>query len=424
MNPIEQRPIQTAGGGNLPPPLPPRNPTLPPKNPNCCAKVIRSFKEAIQHFVDAIKHTVAFLAHSMTAAVSVQSLCKFGKSTINFAKYAFKAESPGFNNLRHQLETVDGVLDIAELMGDTKYWTTGHWKKDSVWRVIGKGFGTASRVLGVTKLFVDIGLVSLAKVAAHLNRVPFFRVVGEYSPLKLFKDAFTVISASFTIVDTSIVLHRKCTDENIVKDIEIQEIKLKKWKIRDHYFKFMNMSDVEKNNKLIKKYALDSQLCERSEERENAPVAEDRQYARRNAYVQHLNAKMDDLRNKLRDKYTIEPKHNHLLENMENMSVYRCQGNLIKRTQELKNHKVDKTKNWITIAFNVVKIAAVSLGLVALFALALQGPVLALVLGAAWLLTSSMGMAKLYYEFRQNGNKDHQEELAKAAFTKHAAQAA
>lgn len=354
--------------------------------------------EAFKHLHAAFKHAAAFLAHSVSTSENVQSICKFGKSFIPFFKYAFSAETEGFNNLSKQFAIVDSTLEVAEFVtavkdlfvpfADKKDKSIDHpegkkktllFHKDvSKWKKIGKCFGAASKVVGVFKFLLDIGILKLAQVSAYLNTIPVFKVIGEYSPLKLVKDTLTVISASFGIADHGVGIKEAQANKRLAA------LKARKWQVKENLLKDVSAGTLtqQRNDDLKTQYvAIKIALAslDKSVKAENKDA--NRKWA---VTVARYNEQ---------GRLGVHETH--------------CKNKVGAKMDEVKKQKSALVSNWLGIAFNVAKIAAVAMGLTALFVLALSGPVFALVLGSAWLVTSSIGMCRLYYGFRQKQKEEN-----------------
>lgn len=411
LNNVQVLQAASAAGGPPPPPSSIRSDT-------CCDKIKRCFKAAIDHFVDAMKHVTEFFAHAVATNDNIQSLCKFGKSTIAFFKYAFKAETQGFNNLQAELNIVDSALDVPDFIVDLKDWIIPKedpadgkkkmfWNHKGItkWKIISKAVGTLSKGLGTFKFFFEIGLIKLARLSAFLNTIPFFRVLGEFSPLRLVKDSLSAISASLAVVDHGIGIHKK--RKWMREEGNVVDLKLNKWKAKDKLRQYLIASDEQKQ--AILNEALKGQ---------NVPVEE-----REQRYLQTLEDRYVRIRNDLIGR-GVQPSRRNEGENVlapaEKWEVVKvryedgnlkadnakkCDAKMVQNATKLRdNGRVGQTKDWLGIAFQAVKVAAIIIGLVGLFVSALSGFVpFIIILSTAWFVTSSVGMARVYYGFKHRG---------------------
>lgn len=356
-------------------------------------KITNCAKKVFENFSHAVRHIVAFYAYSFSTSESIQSVCKLAKSSIYFAKYAFKAQTPGFNNLYNHFDVVDTVLDVGGIFGDAKYWVTKGWHKDSSWKVASKAFGSVSRGIGTGQFLVNMGLLNLAKVSVQLNRLPFFRVLSLLSPLRVIKDTLGIISSSLSLVDTSLALQKKNSDVTS----EIEKLRLNKWELKKRAIKFLNLNETQKAAKLKAKFGKEKF------EKTSADALEQE-------YLNDLDKKFLSLREKLVSQYEqrLHSTHATLFDSIADKKLVDCKVRIVERDQLVKDYQASKTKDWLSIAFNVVKIAAIAMGLVG-FALTLNTAAFFIALGAAWLATSAVGMARLYYSFRHETYKEEQE---------------
>lgn len=374
---------------------------------NCCDKIKEVFKKVIE-----------FLAYAVTTSENVQSVCKFGKSFIGFAKFAFKAQTAGFNNLREQFELVDGALDIADFLVDIKDWFVP--KKDSndsdqlkmfwnhkgmtKWKIVSKAVGTVSKTLGVVKFLMEVGLLKLGQISAYLNTIPFFHVVLQFSPLRVVKDSLTVISASLDVVHQGISVHAKRHDAHIL------DCKIDKWNAKEKLRSYLalteegkrislervlgNVAEPErelqylnnlKSDYLRARVDLNARgITPRARPQENAPAV----ILRENLF-ENREVKWEALKLRYQDGA------------LAAVNVTKYQEKSAEKITKLNNNHISQNKNYLAIVFQVAKIAAIVIGLVGVFASAIAGTVpFIIALSTAWFITSTLGMARLAYNFR------------------------
>lgn len=361
----------------------------------CCKKIIKVIKAILDHIANGVKHVTGFLAHAVYSHDNIQSLCKFGNSAVAFAKYVFKAESEGFKNLQGQLVIVDGALDVADFIHDLKDWIVPKayakdspkllfWRHPGVtkWKIIGKALGTAAKALGVVKFTLDVGLLKLGQFSGYLNTIPFFGVIFQFSPLKVVKDSLTIVSSTLGIVDHGIGIKARNPK------IELLKPKVKKWEAKNKLFKYLNMNDAEKQAEL-KGQSEAQYLINLKNNYINARISLNKlgknvRGGLPNSEKKWASIKVDYENNEVREENKVKCK-----EKFENKS------------NELTNSKILNNKSWLAITFNVVKIAAMIMGLIGVFASAIGGTLPFIVtITVAWFITSSIGMARLYYGYK------------------------
>lgn len=388
---------------------------------DCSTRIKNCFKNAKDNLVAGVQHVGEFLDHAVGSAENVQSICKFGKSTIGFIKYALKTHSEGFNNLREDLDVADGVLDFVDFFRDASdYAAMKPDKQDnnvrkhfwnhkgiSTSKILSRAFGTTSRVLGVYKYVLELGLVNLGHVSASLNTIPLFNVILQFSPLRVVKDSLSIISASFGLVDQSKALHKHRKWKN-GSEGKIAELKLEKWKVKESLLEFLALnSDEARAAELEKLFP------------QNAPNAEDYLASLRNKYLSARfslarlgvvpRLRGDDQVPKIENNPTMfarEIKWGILRDRYETTDVDvnrgACQAKIKNNVQKFTKNWVEQVKNWMGIAFNIVKIAAMVLGLAGIFvAASISGSLPYIVaVSAAWFITSAIGMGRMYYNFK------------------------
>lgn len=371
------------------------------KRKGLCDKITHSFNTAIKEFVHALKHIAEFMAHSVTTHTNMQAFCKFIKSTIAFFKYAFKAESTGFNNLRTQLDIVDGFLDVPEFIVDAREWLglkkdhadnnreKAYWNQKGItkWKIISKAVGTVAKAMGTVNFFMTVGL--FGRLSATLNTIPFFNVVLQFSPWKVGKDFLTIISSSLGIVDHGIGLHRKDHQRKII------EFKQQKWQVKNALREFVALTDEEKLARV------------------NAAEAPN-PVAKIENYIEGLKKKYLSARQTLQNLGAKPRKENQPLspdakwvdfrakyQNRDEQEITKCSNKISEKGQNLKDNRISKNKDWFAIAFNVAKIVSIMIGLVGVFFASISGlaPFLVTV-AVAWFITSSVGMSRVYYGFK------------------------
>lgn len=364
-------------------------------------KIKNCFEKAIKEFVSAIRHAIEFLAHAVATHDNIQSLCKFGKSTISFFKYAFKAESEGFNNLKNELEVVDSAIDVADFIVDIKDWFVP--KEDpkdgqkkmffnhegvTKWKILSKAFGTASKGLGAFKFLLDVGIIKLARFSAYLNTIPFFRVIMQFSPLRVVKDSIAMVSASLAIVDHSIGVHRK------QPDIDKADLRLRKWEAKQSLLKYTAANEADRKAILAK--ALKGENVAENEQEESYYKKLEIAYVNARNGLQKLGVESN--------RALPEAKWTEVKTNYQNGDLAalekKCSEKVADKAKNLSNKKVLQNKDWLAIAFQAFKVAAIIIGLVGVFASLYGAAAFLLILGAAWFVTSSIGMARLYYGFK------------------------
>ncbi len=365
------------------------------------------------------RNTFAFLAYSVEHSERVQSVVKFGKSAVPFVKYVFKAETQGFNNLANDLDKVDSILDLVDFVNDVKDWfvpkvdplapkddqgqvvATMFWnhKGFTKWKLVSKIIGTASKVLGVVKFTLDIGLLKLGQLSAAMNSVPFLSVVLKFSPLRVVKDSFSIISAGFGIVHESIRIHQKTRDANIL------DYKIGKWEAKDELRKYLQLDEEAKQAVLNQK--VQQQVPLEQKEQLYLQQVEVRYMNARQA-LEHLNVQPRPGRENepAREDMNPEQKWNHIKiqyanPEMQALNQVKCENKIKDKTVDFNNNAISRRKHAFTIAFNVAKIGAMIIGLVGIFAAAIAGNIAFIVaLSTAWFITSVIGMGKLYYGYR------------------------
>lgn len=357
---------------------------------SCAVKIKEVFLRVIQYVVDALKHTVAFLAHAVTTTENFQSICKFGKSLIEFFKYAFSIHNQGFGNLRNTLATGCDALDLAEFAIGTKEMFVGEkgvngqrkylWNDPEVskWKLISKITGYAAKVLNVVQFLMNHGLLKLAQFSAFINSVPVLKVIADFSPLRLVKDTLGLISSSFGIADQAIGLDKSYQNK------ELQTLKLHKWEVKNALYTYLTETpeenidnakiDVLRNNYIVHRLAIEA-----LKPADVAHIPQD--------LIEH---KWDATVATYTDRQII------------NLNRVHCQTKIADKNANIDKNKVAITSGWLGVAFNVVKIVAIALGLAAVFALALSGPLFVAALTGLWLVTSTIGVVRLYYGFRQS----------------------
>lgn len=380
----------------------------------CCAKVKRVFQKAIDEFVNALKHVVEFFAHSVGTHSNMQSIAKFGKSSILFVKYVFQRQADGFNNLHQTLETVDSTIDLFDFIVDIKEWFSSKdhsdgkekplWRHEGVtkWKLVSKAFGTVAKGLGSFKFLLDVGLLSLGKLSAAMSTVPFLGVILQFSPLRVIKDSLAAISAILVTVDHSIHLHQER------KLGKIEEQKLKKWKIHDNVREFLALSKEEKIVKLDKEFKGTNYEGKSFEDKKTEYLEQQKKgYLAIRQALKDLGAK-PKVREVSREEITPEEKW------AKNVKAYKkpneatkteqnqqCTNKFEEHNKALSNKKILQNKNWFAIAFNIAKVAAIVLGLVGVFAAAVAGNVYFIAAVATlWFITSTIGMVRVYYSFK------------------------
>lgn len=375
-----------------------------------CDKIKALFKKIIDGFVHTIRHVVGFFAHSVGTHDNLQSIAKFGKSTVAFFKYAFKAQTEGLENLRSQLGIVDSFLDVPDFLVDLKDWIIkkNHDGQEKLffrhtgvtkWKIISKIVGTFSKGIGFVNFFIDVGLIKLGRISAYLNTIPFFGVILQFSPLRVIKDSLSIISALFGVADHGVLLRRA------QKAAKIPEQKMKKWKIRENLREFLSLSPADKQAKLEQKYKKTNYKDMPPEEKE----AE---------YIKSLKGKYIKVREILKglgsvpkkelkkDEVALDPetKWQKTVESITEVNakdlVTKYKDKLDLHTKTFSERKIVQKKNWLAIAFNVFKISAITIGLVGLFAAAGSNLIFLATLATAWFITSSIGIARLYYGFK------------------------
>lgn len=382
---------------------------------NCCTRIKECFK-----------HIAEFFANAVSTSENVQSVVKFGKSTISFIRYAFQSHSEGFNNLKDQLDIVDGVLDVTGLFSDIEAWVVPvanpsdpkspkkvFWrqKETSKWKILSKAFGTASKVVGVVKFVLDIGLVKLGQLSATLNTIPFFQVILQFSPLRVVKDACTVISASFSIINESLGIHQK---RQWNRDFgAIWEVKIVKWKAKEGLREYLALTTAEKQAKLEEEFRNKNIPVDQHEPR-YLEILKQQYLGARTAlaslnvrpktseqYPQGLAVNAPERKEAKWEIIDARYRNGELLE----LNKQKCDQKITEKVQKIKNNgRISQNKNWFAIAFNVAKIGAMILGFVGIFASAIGGTLpFIIAVSTAWFITSSIGMARLYYGFKNRG---------------------
>lgn len=392
-NPAAIREAQGLEGRRVQPP--------PPRKKGYCDKILNGFR-----------NSVAFFAYSVEHSERVQTVVKLGKSVIPFAKYVLKAETPGFNNLADDLNKVDSILDLVDFVNDAKGWFVpnvdplaprddqGHplekptmfWKHRGFtkWKMVSKITGTASRVLGVVKFTLDIGLVKLGQFSAHLDSIPVLSVVLKFSPLRVVKDSFSIVSATFAVVHESSRVHDK------IHDYKVHNRKLQKLEAKEELARYFKLGENER------------QALLQQEIKRELPNNEREVLYLNTLQLKYFNARqaLVKLNAPLKGDVVHERQWNQILanyqdENLVDLKKQRCETKIKGEALDIKNNRISRNKHALTIAFNVAKIAAMIIGLVGVFAAAIAGNIVFIAaLSTAWLITSTIGITKLYYGYR------------------------
>lgn len=378
------------------------------------SKITSCFKNATEGFSNSIRNGVSFLAFTASQMIGVQSLCKLGNSAISFAKYVFSAQTEGFNNLREQLDTVDSALNVADFVASAKRWvvpevdhTDGRkkffWRHKEVtkWKIIGHAIGTVSKILGVAKFLMDVGLVKLGHLSEAIGTIPFFSKLAEFSPLKLFKDTLTIVYSTLYIVDTGLGLKKLNAKGKIV------ETKLAKWQIKNQLLDYCTKPSDQKSMKLTEVFKKES-----VPEKERETVYFSRlfdKYLSCRLELQKLGVKPRK-ENPLRGEDTPADKWNATKTHYQDgdlkvVNTIKCQKKVGEKQIALNKNKVSKTDSWLSTAFNVAKIAALVIGIAGIFAGAYVMPAFLAIIATAWLVVSAIGMGRLYYGFKYKDNK-------------------
>lgn len=349
-------PVGVGGGGGAP-------------APNCCKAFFTRVWAVIQEIF-------GFLAHAFSSHNNMQAAAKLGKSVIGLSG-ALGHQTVGFNNLNQQLNIVDSAIDFVDVFVEAKDWLVPKEdpfdKKDKFflkhegvtkWKIISKSFGFVAKALGAFKFLVDVGLLELAKAALL--------------PFRVVKDIIASISAAFAVADHGVELHK-------------QKLKHNKWIVKNDLRDFLSKTPEEKQAKLEEVF-----------KGQEVPVD-----GRENRYLEQLKGSYLSAREALikfgvRLKAgAVQPERKWQVVNERYNNVDAMEANADKCEKKLSDKKVLQTKNWLAIAFNVVKIAAIAIGLVGALVSAIGGTIpFLLTLAVGWFLTSSVGMARVYYHYK------------------------
>lgn len=377
---------------------------VPPKN-NCCDKVTKCFKDAGYQVWDGTKHVIEFFAHAVGTHDNIQSICKFGKSAISFAKYAI-GESEGFNNLKAELEVVDAAVDVADLFVKVKELVVPTvdidnekrilFKQKGVtkWKILSKAFGTVSTGMGAVKFFMDVGILKFARLSAYLDTIPVFKVVLQFSPFRVVKDSVTILSASLAIVDHSIGVKKH------IKASLPLKLRLEKWKAKDELRTYLTSNQADKE-KILRKQLTPQEFRDKTvQDRERIYKEKlEMKYLSAKKDLEVLNIKPKNLELSPGQKWEVV-KGNYENPELREANKVKWDNKLLEKSKNFSNKIVSRNKEWLGIAFQVTKVAAVIIGLLGVFASLYTVVPFLVVLTTMWFVVSSIGMARLYYGFK------------------------
>lgn len=320
------------------------------------------------------------IGRTVTNIEGLEKFNKFVIAGVELTKFFYQHIPEPVLELTSHLKVFVEVVGACEIITRIREWIVPEspgvpGKEKPFWRnpgtsktrILSKAILTVGKFLETLVVLDKYKLINLGAFAASVARVPIFFFVRFLPPLSVIKDVFILSSAALAVVDNS----RKCRTAHA--QISKNTLKLKKWKIKK-----------ELSEKLAKKADQVEQLQQSYFEVKRKGMSKK---ARMDPETEkQLQAEWKELLSKPLDEKRIS-KIDYKVEKWD----------ITKR-----NNHTNQKRALISIAFDIGKIACISLSFAAL-AFAPAGAPLVGTLVTFGFITAALGYYRFYWESGQKG---------------------